>query len=155
PGGAIGRFGWKAQHSSLLLFTAEAYVVEQGVTNEIFPSERDATETCLFNGTPEDHTRSDCLNLGSILGAALQPTEVASDMVKLASYIRLLAPPVPGPTTRSTMNGAALFESVGCAFCHTPTFRTGKTSSAALSNRPVNLFSDLLAHNMGPRLADD
>ena len=33
-GGPIGRFGWKAQHHSLLLFTAEAYNVEQGVSNE-------------------------------------------------------------------------------------------------------------------------
>jgi CxxC motif-containing protein (DUF1111 family) len=155
PGGAIGRFGWKSQHNSLLLFTAEAYVIEQGVTNEIFPSERDGTETCQFNATPEDHTKSDGLNIGSIFSAAVQPTETASDMVKLASYIRLLAAPTPAPPTRSSINGAALFDSVGCTLCHTPMLRTGKSSSAALSNKPANLYSDLLVHNMGPRLADD
>jgi Di-haem oxidoreductase, putative peroxidase len=48
-GGPVGRFGWKAQHHSVLLFTAEAYNVEMGVTNELFPIERDETEGCGFN----------------------------------------------------------------------------------------------------------
>jgi CxxC motif-containing protein (DUF1111 family) len=34
--GTISRFGWKAQNKSLLLFAAEAYNVEMGITNEIF-----------------------------------------------------------------------------------------------------------------------
>src|SRR5437868_5479350 len=32
---------------------------------------------------------------------------------------------------------------------------TGLARSAALSNKAVNLFSDLLVHHMGPGLADD
>jgi hypothetical protein len=36
--GTISRFGWKAQNKSLLMFAGEAYSVEQGVTNEIFPN---------------------------------------------------------------------------------------------------------------------
>jgi CxxC motif-containing protein (DUF1111 family) len=43
---------------------------------------------------------------------------------------------------------------VGCAYCHTPTLRTGKSTVAALSEKDVNLFSDLLVHDMGPGLAD-
>lgn len=39
--GTITRFGWKAQNKSLLIFTGEAYNVEQGVTNELFPNERE------------------------------------------------------------------------------------------------------------------
>src|SRR6267143_1824352 len=39
--GTISRFGWKAQNKSLLLFSSEAYNVEMGVTNELFPQERD------------------------------------------------------------------------------------------------------------------
>ena len=39
--GTITRFGWKAQVKSLLMFAGEAYNVEQGVTNELFPNERD------------------------------------------------------------------------------------------------------------------
>ncbi len=41
--GTISRFGWKAQNKSLLLFAGEAYNVEMGVTNELFPEERDDT----------------------------------------------------------------------------------------------------------------
>jgi CxxC motif-containing protein (DUF1111 family) len=43
---------------------------------------------------------------------------------------------------------------IGCALCHHPTFTTGDTTSAALDNKPVNLYSDLLLHNMGLNLAD-
>jgi CxxC motif-containing protein (DUF1111 family) len=76
--------------------------------------------------------------------------------------MRMLAPPTPAPETPSTANGRAVFVKVGCAFCHTPSLTTGKAiasgsstnPSAALSNRPVNLFSDLLVHNMGTGLAD-
>src|SRR6267143_146675 len=52
--GTITRFGWKAQNKSLLLFAGEAYNVEMGVTNQLFPQERDETPGCLFNATPED-----------------------------------------------------------------------------------------------------
>jgi CxxC motif-containing protein (DUF1111 family) len=51
---------------------------------------------------------------------------------------------------------------VGCALCHTPALTTGPAiasgsyvlPSAALSNQQANLFSDLLVHHMGVRLAD-
>src|SRR5262249_40047832 len=43
----------------------------------------------------------------------------------------------------------------GCALCHTPTMQTAPTlDSAVLQNRPANLFSDLLLHDMGDDLAD-
>src|SRR6185436_1263440 len=42
----------------------------------------------------------------------------------------------------------------GCAFCHTPTLTTGKSKIAALSNKAVNLYSDLLLHDMGVGLSD-
>ena len=38
--GTISRFGWKAKNKSLVIFSGEAYNVEQGVTNELFPNER-------------------------------------------------------------------------------------------------------------------
>jgi len=48
-----------------------------------------------------------------------------------------------------------LFNKIGCALCHTPSLTTGKSSSPALDRKPVKLFSDLLLHNMGPKLADN
>jgi len=48
-----------------------------------------------------------------------------------------------------------VFTEIGCALCHTPSLMTGRSSTAALSNKVVGLYSDLLLHRMGPRLADD
>jgi CxxC motif-containing protein (DUF1111 family) len=39
--------------------------------------------------------------------------------------------------------------------CHTPTLHTGKSSVAALQDKDVHLYSDLMLHNMGAALADD
>jgi CxxC motif-containing protein (DUF1111 family) len=143
--GSITRFGWKAQNKSLLMFSGEAYNVEMGVTNELFPQEREETPRCLFNPLPEDTT-------------TFEPTakkkDVPSDVEKFAIFMRMLAPPTPGPESASTINGRALFNQIGCALCHTPTMTTGTTAIAALSNQPANLFSDLLLHQMGKGLAD-
>jgi CxxC motif-containing protein (DUF1111 family) len=143
--GSITRFGWKAQNKSLMIFAGEAYNVEQGVTNELFPTEREETLTCLFNGTPEDHTRFD----------ASTATEAISDVMKFAIFMRFLAPPEPAGETRSSARGRIVFTEIGCSLCHTPSLTTGRSSSAALSEQPVGLFSDLLLHRMGRRLADD
>ena len=52
--GSITRFGWKAQNKSLMIFSGEAYNVEMGVSNELFPNERSAAAGCVFNSSPED-----------------------------------------------------------------------------------------------------
>ena len=44
--GTITRFGWKAQNKSLLMFAGEAYNVEMGIWNDLFPQERDETASC-------------------------------------------------------------------------------------------------------------
>ena len=56
--GTVTRFGWKAQNKSLIIFAGEAYNVEQGVTNDIFPQERESATDCRYNATPEDHINS-------------------------------------------------------------------------------------------------
>ncbi|MGH8751554.1 MAG: di-heme oxidoredictase family protein, partial [Burkholderiales bacterium] len=51
--------------------------------------------------------------------------------------------------------GRATFDRIGCALCHTPQLAVGQSSSAAITNqRTARLFSDLLLHRMGSRLAD-
>src|SRR4029450_12044954 len=35
----VGRFGWKAQHATLLAFSGDAYRNEMGITNDLFPQE--------------------------------------------------------------------------------------------------------------------
>jgi CxxC motif-containing protein (DUF1111 family) len=145
--GTVTRFGWKAQNKSLTVFAGEAYNVEQGVTNEVFPNERNWNPTCMYNGTPEDHTN--------------YTTNQASDVEAFATVMRFLAPPKPVTIAastsagQSTSNGLSVFNRVGCALCHTPTLTTGKSFSAALTNQPVNLYSDLAVHGMGQGLADN
>jgi CxxC motif-containing protein (DUF1111 family) len=156
--GTITRFGWKAQNKSLLMFAGEAYNVEMGITNQLFPQERDETPGCLFDATPED-------TLNFTTTSTPSPsvnTAVLSDIEAFADFMRMLAPPAPAPGTPSTANGQAIFARIGCAQCHTSSFTTGrmiasgssKVPSAALSNQTVNLFSDLLVHHMGRGLAD-
>ncbi|MGA7410002.1 MAG: di-heme oxidoredictase family protein, partial [Bryobacteraceae bacterium] len=111
--GTISRFGWKAQNKSLLLFAAESYNVEEGVTNDIFPDKRDHVPGCLFNALPEDTTR---LRLRE--GSTFEPSGYASDLVNFAAFMRLMAPPEPAVFDGSTQNGAKLFHSTGCVFCH-------------------------------------
>lgn len=61
------------------------------------------------------------------------------------------------------MNGQQQFASVGCVLCHTATipntsyvgFTTPNSSIAALGNTAVNLYSDLLVHDMGMCEADN
>jgi CxxC motif-containing protein (DUF1111 family) len=92
--GTITRFGWKAQNKSLLLFSGEAYNVEMGVTNELFPTERDETPGCAFNATPEDTTNfSDPTPSGN--GSGFQASDLASDIINFAMFMRFLAPPTP------------------------------------------------------------
>jgi CxxC motif-containing protein (DUF1111 family) len=156
--GTITRFGWKAQNKSLLMFAGEAYNVEMGVTNQLFPQERDESAGCVLNATPEDTSNF-------TTAAAVTPTRnpaVLSDIEAFADFMRLLAPPVAAPDTPSTRRGRDAFVRVGCSFCHTPSFTTGRaiasgsatSPSAALSNQTVNLWSDLLVHHMGQALAD-
>jgi CxxC motif-containing protein (DUF1111 family) len=156
--GTITRFGWKAQNKSLLLFAGEAYNVEMGVTNQLFPQERDETPGCVLNPTPED-TVNFTTRSASTPNAS---TAVVSDIEAFADFVRMLAPPMPAPDTPSIVNGRTVFAATGCAFCHKQSFTTGQAiasgsstgRSAALSNQPVNLWSDLLVHHMGEDLAD-
>ncbi len=156
--GTITRFGWKAQNKSLLMFAGEAYNVEMGISNQLFPQERDETPTCIFVASPNDtsnFTTPTSTNLAS------NPA-VLSDIEAFANFMRFLAPPTPVPSTPSSQKGRAAFARIGCIHCHTPSFTTGKmiasgsstVPSAALSNQTVNLYSDLLVHHMGKGLAD-
>jgi CxxC motif-containing protein (DUF1111 family) len=145
----ISRFGWKAQNQSLLLFAGEAYNVEMGISNELFQSERDEAPECQFAATPNSVTSTD----------SLDPLETLSAIERFAFFMRFLAPPEPSPDAPggalSLQRGRALFDAVGCALCHTPTLQTGASTVAALDRQAVNLYSDLLLHDMGSGLGDE
>jgi CxxC motif-containing protein (DUF1111 family) len=166
--GTISRFGWKAQNKSLQMFAGEAYNVEMGITNEVFPTERPLPEEDqLGTGLP-----ANCLNLGGIgyPEDTSNPNQtpnsaVLDDVSAFANFMRFLAPPPPGgvvldgaavpPSTIAA--GKALFMAIGCATCHNPTPGTTQASdfAPALSDQPVPAFSDIEIHHMGTGLADN
>jgi CxxC motif-containing protein (DUF1111 family) len=154
--GTITRFGWKAQNKSAIMFSGEAYNVEMGISNQLFPQERDETPECLYTPTPNDTNNFTTTSTGAVNPAVL------SDIEAFSNFVRMLAPPTPAPDTPSSVSGRAAFEKAGCVQCHTPSFTTGKSiasgsatsPSAALSNQTANLYSDLLVHHMGKGLAD-
>jgi CxxC motif-containing protein (DUF1111 family) len=166
--GTITRFGWKAQNKSLHVFSGEAYNVEMGISNELFPQDRPspgedlhgaglATNCLNLSGTgyPEDTS-----NPGATANAA-----VLDDVSAFANFMRFLAPPPPGGVTlngkpvsaSSIAAGSALFSSIGCATCHNPTVGTTQVSNftGSLSNAPVHAYSDIEIHHMGSGLADN
>jgi CxxC motif-containing protein (DUF1111 family) len=100
----------------------------------------------VFNGTPEDHTDNNELGAGNT-------ADVSSDVVNFAATMRFLAPPTPAAPTPSTINGQAVFVSVGCANCHTPSLTTTFSPFTPLNQVTYSPFSDIAVHNMGT-LAD-
>jgi CxxC motif-containing protein (DUF1111 family) len=146
--GTIARFGWKAQNKSLLIFSGEAYNVEMGITNDLFQTERDERPECQYASTPNSVTDM----------MARTPSDAVSAIEKFAFFMRMMAPPTPSPDTPggapSIAAGKELFTTAGCAFCHTPSLKTDSTKMKALAYQTVNLYSDLLIHDMGVGLSD-
>jgi CxxC motif-containing protein (DUF1111 family) len=136
--GTISRFGWKAQDQSLLEFSGEAYLMEMGVTNELFPNSK-ATGACDQNPQPEDFTHID---------------GTSSDTVNFALFNRLLEPPTPAPDNASIINGRAKFQTAGCQACHVMSLTTTSSSLTGQSSRTFAPFSDFALHRMGSALAD-
>ncbi|MGA8270697.1 MAG: di-heme oxidoredictase family protein [Candidatus Sulfotelmatobacter sp.] len=166
--GTISRYGWKAQNKSLHIFSGEAYNVEMGISNELFPQDRPSPgedqhgmglpANCMNlsgSGYPEDTS-----NPGATSNAA-----VLDDVSAFANFMRFLAPPSPGGVvlngqpvaSGSIAAGSALFNSIGCAACHNPTLGMTQVSTftGSLSNASVNAYSDLEIHHMGMELADN
>jgi CxxC motif-containing protein (DUF1111 family) len=149
--GTVTRFGWKAQNKSLLMFAGEAYNVEQGVTNELFPNERTTAPGCNPNGTPEDATNIVDPVTQATTGTA---SSMSSDLINFAAFIRLSAPAAPAALSAAAQAGQVLFTSVGCAYCHTTSLTTGISPYTGMSNVTYFPFSDFALHHMGANLAD-
>ena len=157
--GTITRFGWKAQNKSITMFAGEAYNVEMGITNELFPTATEEDPGCQGPDKPEpnDVTRTQNNDAGPPANQSFfNPVHILADWMQFQLMMRFTDAPQPvanpGP---SAQRGAQVFNQVGCALCHTPQMTTAPVMiSAVLQNRPVNLFSDLLVHHMGPGLAD-
>jgi CxxC motif-containing protein (DUF1111 family) len=140
-GGALrgGRFGWKNQHASLLSFSADAYLNEQGITSRLIPT--DTTSLCKTTTDPED---------------------VDNDIDQFAAFIRATkAPPVDDTllATPDAQAGQQLFTQIGCATCHVASITTAPTDTvinggtftvpAALGGKVIHPYGDFLLHDIG------
>ncbi|PAW66628.1 MAG: hypothetical protein B9S34_07520 [Opitutia bacterium Tous-C1TDCM] len=134
-----GRFGWKAQHASLLAFSGDAYNNEMGITNRLFPHEN----------APNGNTAAIAGFVRTELEDVIDPVDGKDGIDRAADFMQLLAPPPRGAITAGVLAGEQTFRTVGCASCHTPVLTTGRHAVAALSEKPVALYSDLLLHDMG------
>jgi CxxC motif-containing protein (DUF1111 family) len=121
--GNITRFGWKAQNPSLLVFSAEAYNVEMGVTNDGFPNKRNSPpQGCLFNPLPEDTT-----NLTDATNGQSPPSGFSSDIVNFSAFMRMLAPPTPANGTSPVVQ--------------TSSTATASTTTSSATTTPVEVAS--------------
>lgn len=129
-GRVIGRFGRKAGAYDLLQQVASAYNQDIGVVSTFEPID------------PYTHEEQD--------------PEVANAMIQdVVFYLRTLKAPIQRDRDDAdVVAGAAVFNAVGCAKCHRPSFTTGSSPIAALAYRTFTPFTDLLMHDMGPGLDD-
>jgi len=158
--GSVNRFGWKAQWRAILPVIGAEEQVEEGITNEMFPTEVDQTANCNVNPVPEDPTNY------SFYGSSMTPWLFLADAERDAIFVRFLATPIPATTTYGSLgcpggnlsscsNGAVEFNSIGCALCHNPAYTTPPGSIPSQGHTKLMLYSDLLLHHMGSCLADN
>ena len=138
PDGRIGRFGRKALIPTLREFNAGAFHEEQGITSPTLPVEN------TVGGKP----------LPAGVDPVPDPEIDAATVDAVDDFVRFLAPPSPAKRSVTIRRGGELFRAIGCAACHVPALRTGRSPVLALSHRRVFAYTDLLLHDMGPDLAD-
>ena len=144
---AVGRFGWKDQHASLLSFSGDAYLNEMGITNRLFPAE--VTLICNPKSVTEPNDQPD-------------PTDHLEDIDHFARFMRASKVPPRDEilaATEEAKRGAKTFAHIGCATCHVTTLTTAKAGTKvnggqftipdALGDRTFHPYSDFLLHDVG------
>jgi len=136
----VGRYGLKANTSTLLLQVANAYQQDMGITSYVNKNEssydQEQWPSSTDNGKPE----------------------LADSILKFTTfYIRTLAVParrdVNDPDVQA---GSAIFNQINCSGCHRPTIVTGPDFNLPqLSGQRIHPYTDVLLHDMGEGLADD
>jgi CxxC motif-containing protein (DUF1111 family) len=141
---AVGRFGWKDQHASLLSFSGDAYLNEMGITNRLQPEE--VTNLCNTASEPNDTPGADGLADIDHFARFIRATETPARDAQLAQ-------------TPQARHGAELFNIVGCDICHVQTLTTAPTGTTvnggafavppALGDKQFHPYGDFLLHNVG------
>lgn len=134
----LARFGKKAGTVNLLHQVITAYHQDMGLTSDLFPED-------IVN-----------VQVGGLATDDAPDPEIPSNVVQsVAFYLQTLrAPPRRRAGDADVVAGEAAFAQIGCASCHMPALRTGRSSIAALDRVQFHPYTDLLLHDMGPELDD-
>jgi CxxC motif-containing protein (DUF1111 family) len=158
----IGRFGWKAQHASLVSFSGDAYLNEMGITNP-FDGFGGRSSSAADAGTHENpcSTAEGVKNCtGPPFDPVPDPEDDGNDVLAFADFMAATrAPGRQNPIPAAATRGDPLFSQVGCAVCHTRSFVTAAPGTlinggafrvpTALGNKIIRPFSDFALHNIG------
>ena len=135
----LGRFGWKANISTVREQVAAAFSGDIGITSSLRPD----------TNCPE--IQGDCL-LAPNGGSPELPDE---RLDAVTFYTKTLSiPAMRDHEQQDVIAGFEHFNDFGCSSCHSVTHTTGPSSIAALSNQVIHPYTDLLLHDMGEGLAD-
>lgn len=135
----LGRFGHKANLTTVEHTVAAAFLNDIGISNPLFPAQ---------NCTP---IQSACAQAPSGNNAA--GFELPADLLNLVSnFTRHLG--VVSYRTQPNPEGADLFQQINCSACHQPGFTTA-AGAGPLNGQRIYPYTDLLLHDMGPALADN
>ena len=143
----VGRFGWKDQNSSLLSFSADAYLNEIGITNRLLLTENTSMGVNVAR-PPFDQVPGN--------------EDPDNDIDEFAAFMRASKVP-PRDTalaaTSDAIAGSQLFDAIGCNVCHTRSITTSPAGTsinggafivpAALGNKIIHPFSDFALHDVG------
>lgn len=135
----LGRFGWKANVTTVEQQVAGAFHGDIGITSQL-------------------HQANDCPAAQVDCAAAPDggdPELTDSRLASVTFYNRTLSVPAMRDVEDDDVwRGSELFAEIGCASCHTSSHETGATDVSVLSNQIIHPYTDLLLHDMGPGLAD-
>ncbi len=158
----IGRFGWKAQHASLLSFSGDAYLNEMGITNKFdgFGGRSSNAPDAGTNENPASTAEGVVNCTGPPFDLVADPEDDGRDVLAFADFMAATrAPGRQNPIPAAAVRGDPLFNQVGCNVCHTRTFTTAPagtlinggafTVPAALGEKIIHPFSDFALHNVG------
>jgi len=145
----VGRFGWKNQQASLLSFSSDAYLNEQGITNQFNLVENTSLGRFVGFGSRFDPV-ADTAPFGE---------DPEGDIFKFAEFMRSTKVPPRGPMTADVTAGSALFDVIGCSTCHVRNIVTAHAGTTinggafavppALGDKLIHPFGDFLLHNIG------
>ncbi len=146
----LGRFGWKANNSSIRMQSADAAFNDIGITNPMFrelTSDQYPDFKTYQNCRPE---QTECLEAYD--SGELEMTE--AQLQDMVAYLQFLAVPyrrsIEDPVA---LKGEQLFADSGCVACHKTNVMTGGHQQVRLNGQLIHPYTDLLLHDMGPGLS--